>query len=103
MRLKDNTVKIQGIRPELLFALNVADIVWMERGQELVLTSLGDGKHSKASLHYSGNAADLRTNYFDSDEKKSAASSLKSKLNIDYDVVVEKTHIHLEYQPKLRG
>lgn len=99
MKLKDSTVNPFGMTAELLFGLIIADQVWKENGKELVVTSLNDGKHSVTSLHYSGNAADLRTRYFSDPEL--IAGLLREKLqNTDYDVVVESGHIHFEYQPK---
>jgi hypothetical protein len=93
------------IQPELLLALYVADTVWRDNAQELVVTSLNDSVHSKASLHYAGCAADLRTRYFTDEKKAEVAEQLRLSLgsNPDYDVVVEKDHIHLEYQPKRRS
>ena len=92
-----------GIKSELLLALTVADSVWARNGQELVITSLNDGKHSQTSLHYAGCAADLRIwNFTDVD---AVAEILREDLgrNPDFDVVVETDHIHLEYQPKYRS
>ena len=100
MRLKDNSVKIQGISPELLFGLIVADRVYENHGRELVITSLNDGKHSKTSLHYSGNAGDLRTYYFTIDETIIVRNEIKERLGNDYDVIIDGDHIHLEFQPK---
>ena len=92
-----------GVRNEITIALLVADGVWRDNGQELVVTSLNDSKHSRESLHYAGAAADLRTRYFSNPE--SVAQQLREALgnNPDYDVVVEKDHIHLEHQPKYRS
>ncbi len=101
MILKDGVV-ISGIRTELLFALNVCDGVYSTYGEELVITSLNDGKHSDTSLHYSCSGADLRTRYFTVPETKLVAEDIRSRLGIDFDVVVEKDHIHLEYQPRRR-
>lgn len=93
-----------GIRPELLLALMVADQVWRNHGQELVVTSLNDSRHSRTSLHYAGAAADLRTHYFTDKIKALVAAELREALgqNPDYDVVLESDHIHIEFQPKLR-
>jgi hypothetical protein len=102
MELKNGTVKIQGITTELLFGLFVADYVWKTYDKELVITSLNDGKHSKLSSHYSGNAADLRINYFKPTDKFLIGKTLQRKLGIDYDVIIEKDHIHLQYKPKRR-
>jgi len=103
MKFKDNTISTQGIRPELVLALWVCDMVYSEFGKELVITSINDSKHKFSSLHYAGAAADLRTRYFDSETVKKVVSKIKSKLNIDYDVILENDHIHIEFQPKRRG
>jgi len=102
MRLKDNTVKLHGIRPELLFALQVAAEVYKVYGQELVITSITDGKHSLTSLHYAGCAVDLRTHYFTDSIRKKVRDEIKERLGIDFDVVLESNHLHIEYQPRRR-
>lgn len=93
------------LQPELLLALLVADGVWRGVGQELVVTSLNDSKHSNGSLHYAGCAADLRTRYFTGDQVLLVADTLRDALGNckDYDIVVEADHIHIEYQPKKGG
>jgi hypothetical protein len=104
LKIKDDTVQIQGLRPEMLFALQVAAGVYAAHGQDCVVTSLNDGKHSITSLHYAGCAADLRTRVFASDtEAKQVTEEIRSALNVDYDLVFENDHIHLEYQPRRRG
>ena len=91
-----------GVRPELTLGLLVADAVWRKHGQRLVITSLNDGKHSLTSLHWAGQAGDLRTRYFTPEEVPEVAAELREDMghNSDYDVVVEDDHIHLEWQPK---
>lgn len=104
MRLKKGVIATR-IQPELLLALTIADSVWEQFGCELVVTSLNDGKHSQSSLHYAGQAADLRTHCFPAEKVPAVADMLKEALgqNPDFDVVVEKDHIHIEWQPKYRG
>ena len=101
MKFKEG-VDSTRITPELIIALVIADFVWKSHGQDLVITSLNDSKHSRTSLHYSGQAADLRSRYFTAEEKRSVATDLEAALghSHDYDVVVENDHIHLEWQPK---
>lgn len=99
MKLKKG-VKINGIKPEMVTALIVADNVWQDFGEELVVTSCTDSIHSLASLHYVGYAVDLRIKYFDKDEKIEIAQALRDALTDEFDVVLESTHIHLEFQPK---
>ena len=104
MKLKKG-VNSAGIRPELLLALVVADGVWQQVGQELVVTSLNDSRHSRTSLHYAGCAADLRTHYFTDAQATEVAAALRESLgdSPDYDIVFESDHIHIEWQPKRRG
>jgi hypothetical protein len=92
-----------GIKPELAIALQIASLVWLQNNQSLVVTSLNDSKHSHTSLHFAGCAADLRTWGFP--DAAVVVDQLREALgnNPDYDVVLEKDHIHLEYQPKLRS
>lgn len=102
MRFKDG-VNPFGIRPELLLGLVVADRVYEGIGIEMVVTSLNDSTHKQASLHYAGAAADLRI--WNVTDVERLAQEIRNALggNPDFDVVVEKDHIHFEYQPKFRG
>lgn len=99
MRLKAGVRSI-GIKPELLLAVMVSEAAYRELGHELVLTSLVDGRHSRASIHYSGGAADLRIRNVPESQWQTLANMIRSRLGEDYDVVLESDHIHLEYQPK---
>jgi len=104
MKLKKGVNPLR-LQPEMVLALMVAENVWFDNGQELVVTSLNDSEHSRQSLHYSGNAADLRIRYFAPNQHGSIEQQLRDALgnNPDYDIVLEATHIHIEYQPKRRS
>ena len=94
-------VKVQGVRPELVFALVIAEEVWRQLElPELTVTSVLDGVHSATSLHYAGCAVDLRTRDFPTEVVPVVVAALKDRLGVDFDVVAESTHIHLEYQPR---
>ncbi len=99
MKLK-KTVKLKGLQPQILIAVMVANDVYRDFGKELVITSVNDSKHSEFSLHYSGDAIDIRTRYFTSEEKVAVHKEIKDRLTKDFDVVLEKDHIHIEYDPK---
>lgn len=90
-------VRAAGIRPEIALALHVADGIWQAQGQDLVVTSLTEGLHSRTSLHYFGAAADFRIWNIDAER---ARRELADALGEDYDVVLEQDHIHCEFQPK---
>ena len=79
-------------------ALQIIDPILREHNQELVLTSYLDGKHSKGSLHYVGLAIDLRT--WDITTPRDCVREMQKALGEDFDVILERDHIHLEYQPK---
>lgn len=90
-------VNPQGMRPELVPAWFAVFVVM---GPDATVTSLLDGEHSHTSLHYSGCAMDIRTRDLSEDEAKAAGKAIKDRLGKHYDVIVESTHIHIEYQPR---
>ena len=98
MKLKEDVI-LQGLRPEMLIAVIVCNDVYAKYGEELVITSAVDSKHSAKSLHYSGCAIDIRTRFFEFDEVSLVAADIRGRLTEDFDVVVESDHIHIEYQP----
>jgi hypothetical protein len=103
MEIKDDSVRLTGMRPELLFAMMVANEVYAGHNEILVITSVNDGRHSLTSLHYAGCAFDCRTRCFPSHEYATAvALEIKRRLGLDFDVLFEGDHIHVEYQPRRR-
>ena len=102
MELKSDTVSFQSLAPQLVLALVVANEVYNEYGVELVITSANDSGHGPSSLHYAGAAVDLRTRTLKEEDRQEVRDKIQEKLNIDFDVVLESDHIHLEYQPKRR-
>ncbi len=98
MRIKDGA-SINGINPNIIAVLLPAAIVWDRHGQELVITAGTDGEHSEGSLHYKGLALDFRTRYFGHDQMYEVAQDLRDAVGDDYDVVLEPTHIHIEFDP----
>ncbi len=93
-------VEAQGLQPEILLAIMEAREVYRDLDAELIITSLLDGKHMKGSFHYKGLAVDLRTRHLSKTDRALAAARIRLALGPEYDVVLEKTHIHLEYDPK---
>jgi hypothetical protein len=98
-------VDVANIQPQIVLALITANNLYRDEGVELVYTSGRDGEHSLTSLHYSGNAVDLRSRDLKAKNRLLPAlirDRLADRLGVDYDVVLEKNHIHLEYQPRRR-
>ena len=100
MKIKPG-VRILGIRPEILLALMIAESLFNKENVELVITAAIDGKHSRGSLHYAGAAVDLRIRHLPLGGAEKIYGDLISALGSDYDVVLEKSHIHVEFQPKV--
>lgn len=90
-------VRVSGMRPEIALAIQIADGIWQRQDRDLVVTSITDGQHSRTSLHYAGAAADFRIWNLDAQK---ARDELQEALGVDYDVALEKDHIHCEFQPK---
>lgn len=96
MRFK-SSVRILGIRSELLLGLYVADQLWREYGEELTVTSLTDGQHSSGSHHYVGWAADLR---LPQNTPAALVAALRRRLPEGWDIILEDTHVHMEFDPR---
>ena len=99
MKFKEG-VKLNGSQPEIALALIVCDGVYKAYGQNMVVTSVTDGVHSRGSLHYVGFAFDLRTRDTHSQDLVRIHKDLLSSLTEEFDVVLEKDHFHVEFQPK---
>ena len=99
MQLK-STVKLADLKPQIVLATVIASEVYRKFGQELVITSLDDSFHHPGSLHPSGYAFDLRTSYYMADQIPKVLSALKQALTLDFDVIFENDHFHIEYDPK---
>lgn len=96
-----HSARITGLRTEILFAVIVAEGVWRDKNLgRATITSCTDGKHSSGSKHYIGAAIDLRTMNLTPDQVQFAATELKERLGVEYDVVAEGDHIHVEHDPK---
>lgn len=96
-----SSARITGVRPETLFAMRVAEGVFEDRKLGLMtVTSCTDGKHSAGSKHYTGGAFDIRTRDIPQDQWQIVAGDIRERLGSEFDVVVEKDHLHIENDPK---
>lgn len=95
-----NGVDITGLRVEMLVALICADSFFAEIKKDCVVTSGLEGTHSVTSLHYNGLALDFRIRHLNETEIEMFVKNMVISLPQDFDVVREKTHVHIEYQPK---
>ena len=92
---------INGISVEILFAIMVVQSHFAQVGAKYcIITSAKDGVHGKNSLHYTGDAVDFRTRTLDAATVEAIAEAVREALGRHYDVVVEPTHLHVEFQPR---
>lgn len=101
-------VKITGLKPEMIPVMICANEIFNSYNADCVITSALDGKHSKNSRHYVGMALDFRIRHLSSGEDytitqedldiaKNIVEELKENLGDSYFVLLEKTHIHVQF------
>ena len=99
LKLKEG-VKLIGLKPEALLAINVVASVYERHGADLTITSVTDGKHGRGSFHYLGMAFDCRVRNLSDSQLREILRDIREALTVEFDVVFEKTHIHIEFNPK---
>lgn len=99
-------VEVDGLRKEIKKTFpTIADIYNDVSGERPTITAGTDGTHMKGSLHYKGQAIDLRSKNLKEEQKDLVFAELKKRLGKDYDVLLEdrgmpNEHFHIEYDPK---
>ncbi len=92
-------VRIQGIRPEMIFGLMIVSDLCRGTGAKALITSVVDGLHMINSLHYSGCGTDFILDLVE--DREAWLVELKKRLGRDFDVIDEGDHVHVEYQPRV--
>jgi len=103
IRLKDESVKIDKLKESIKSKIfTLAGICKAIEGEKYIMTITSGNeltvKHMKGSKHYTGEAIDIRK--LDMKNIKIVVEEIKEYLGSSYDVIEEKTHIHIEYDPK---
>lgn len=96
-------VDLRGLAPQMAVAYTIACHVYANvvgTPYACVITSGSDGVHGPNSLHYKGKALDLRINTIPSEKLQIVLKELKWALGPQFDVVLERDHIHVEFDPK---
>ena len=96
-------VDIRGIGTEVSFGVKIlSDVMW-NRGANCLITACRDGKHMEGSKHYIGDAVDVRlaSRWVTSPNVDVAVlNEAREALGLQFDLVLEKDHFHLEFDPK---
>lgn len=94
-------VDLSMIDPRIWEAIPKIVAVYARYGADCIITSGRDGRHSARSWHYFGRALDFRTRHLPSEGAKSkVAAEVKEAVGDAFDVVLERTHLHVEYDPR---
>lgn len=99
MKFKPGVQSYIAVSEKIWTIVPILETICKEFEVELVVTSLCDGYHSRRSKHYKGNAMDIRTRDLFELDKDKFRQKIQNALSDDYDVVLESTHLHIEYDP----
>lgn len=105
IRLKA-TVRLLGLRSEMVMAHTIVASVYAQHGHDCVITTGIEGTHTYGSEHYTGLALDYRLNdILPVEHRAKIAGAVKAALGQDFDVLHEdagtaEEHLHVEYDPK---
>ena len=105
IRLKDRTVNITKLDPVMFRAIVYAEDLYNKYKRDTVITSGNDGAHGMHSKHYDNRGLDFRTFHLPGGylglEARDIAQRLNAQLKpLGFDIVLEKDHLHVEYDPK---
>lgn len=78
-------------------SLTVVESIFNDEVCFFAITSTYEGNHSAGSLHYANQAYDIAIPAINAHR---IFRRIQKALGKDYDVVKEKDHIHIEYDPK---
>jgi len=78
-------------------SLNKVAYIFSDETEYFIITSTYEGNHSEGSLHYAHQAYDVRV---PDQSIMRILARIKAVLTDDFDVVMEREHYHIEYDPK---
>lgn len=102
MQVKEGVVLI-GVQWQMFWASIIVEKVYDHYEVPCVITSGVDGVHhgngTDDTLHYKGLALDYRTREFRAVDLPKVRAEIAAALGPNYDVVLEKDHLHVEFDP----
>lgn len=106
LRLKDDTVSLVALCPQIVMGLFVLDQILEDMGipdtdgYHTTVTSANDGKHSVTSFHYDGKAVDIRSRHLTDAQQRNVVAEFKRRMGVNFDFIAESNHFHMEWQPR---
>lgn len=99
-------VSIAVLTPQMLMGHMIAASVLADLPvpYDYIITGGCEGKHGRASLHFTGNAGDHRSRHIPESQRKEISDLVAEALGDEFDAVLEQNpeqnHFHIEFQPK---
>ena len=95
-------VSVHRLKKPMRKAQRIVENVYLEHGEEAIVTSTFEGNHRVDSLHYVDLAVDYRQPQNPTLVLDTFLNRLREELGEDYDVVYNKQAriIHVEHDPK---
>jgi len=93
-------VDLSNLQPQMAIAYTIACFVYQKHNVPCVITSAFDDVHKVNTLHQRDGicrALDLRTNNLQPLDIPLVYSDLKNCLGDQFDVVLDKDHVHIEF------
>lgn len=92
-------VRLEHMSPQAVLAACITASVLAKFNYDFVLTSGAEGVHKPGSLHPQGRAFDFRTSRIIDSARAHILGEVREALGPEFDVVVESTHGHVEWDP----
>ena len=96
MKIKRGVI-LYPLRNEMRRGLRTIERIYKQFGYELTITSGLEGEHSAGSYHYIGCAVDCRVRNVKKKDRGPLFTALQLALRDPFDVVMHKSHIHIEF------
>lgn len=101
LHIKDG-VGIAGLQHEMLWAIDRTNEIFDMHGMDCWITSARGDQHSDHSHHYKGLAVDFRSRHLTTPKIVAITQQMERVLGPEYQVIIESSHIHVEYDPKTK-
>ncbi len=105
--LKDQTVKLSGIKPEMVMAAILTHQVFQKYNLDLIITAgteefYPDGTqiHMDGSKHPKGEALDYRSSHIPDAVYTKLCSDIVDAVGIEFQLIRHESHLHQELDPK---
>lgn len=101
MKWRDD-VWVGNITPRANIILMAIQSAEYELEHEATISGVGEGAHGAKSKHWVGDAVDCFCDPWNDVTRLIFAEEIRKHLPTGYDVLVEDSHVHIEWDPKVK-